>query len=134
MAVSYPVLYLSSFQPVQILKGTFRAGRFAALPRKALVVLQFTVSVTLIISTIIVFRQIQFAKNRPIGYNRNGLIMLHMATPDIHNHFDAVRDELKNSGAVIEMAESVGPLTAVWRTYDHFDWKGKDPGLAIDFP
>jgi ABC-type antimicrobial peptide transport system permease subunit len=57
-----------------------------------------------------------------------------MATPDIHNHFDAVRDELKNSGAVAEMAESVGPLTAVWRTYAQFDWKGKDPGLALDFP
>src|SRR6185312_16892452 len=69
----YPAFYLSGFNPVTVLKGTFRAGRFAALPRKILVVIQFTISVTLIIGTIIVFKQIQFAKNRPVGYSREGL-------------------------------------------------------------
>ncbi|HVV56481.1 MAG TPA: ABC transporter permease, partial [Mucilaginibacter sp.] len=53
---SYPAFYLSGFNTVKVLKGTFRAGRFAALPRKILVVLQFTISVALIIGTIIVFR------------------------------------------------------------------------------
>ena len=131
---SYPALYLSSFQPVKVLKGVFKAGRLAAVPRKVLVVVQFTVSVTLIIGTIIVFRQIQFAKNRPVGYNRDRLLVMQPLTKDIHNHFEAVREELKSTGAVTEMAESSGPMTAVWSTNGGFDWKGKDPNLACDFP
>ena len=134
IAGSYPALYLSSFNPVQVLKGTFRVGRFASVPRKVLVVLQFTVSVTLIIGTIIVFNQIQHAKSRPIGYDRNGLMSMFMSTEDIHNHFDAVRNELKASGAALEMTESGSPVTQVWNTNGGFDWKGKDPSLAVDFP
>ena len=69
---SYPALYLSSFNPVKVLKGIFKAGRMATVQRKVLVVAQFAVSVILIIGTIVVFRQIQYAKNRPSGYDQNG--------------------------------------------------------------
>jgi putative ABC transport system permease protein len=130
---SYPALYLSSFQPLKVLKGTFRVGRFASVPRKILVVTQFTVSVMLIIGTIIVYQQIQYAKNRPIGYVRNGLINLGMET-EIREHYETVRTELKNSGAIEEMAASNSPLTQVWNTNGGFDWEGKDPNLAVDFP
>lgn len=130
---SYPALYLSSFQPLKVLKGTFRVGRFASIPRKVLVVTQFTVSVMLIIGTIIIYQQIQYAKDRPIGYTRNGLINLGMEK-EIREHFEAVRAELKNSGAIEEMAASNSPLTQVWNTNGGFDWEGKDPNMAVDFP
>lgn len=130
---SYPALYLSSFQPLKVLKGTFRVGKFASVPRKILVVTQFTVSVMLIIGTIIVYQQIQHAKNRPIGYTRSGLINLSMEK-EIGEHYEAVRAELKSSGAIEEMAASNSPLTGVWNTNGGFDWEGKDPNLAVDFP
>jgi putative ABC transport system permease protein len=133
LAGSYPALYLSSVKPIKVLKGSFKAGRFSSLPRKALVVMQFTVSITLIIGTVIVFQQIQFAKNRPIGYDRNGLIYIQTTTPDIHNHFDAVRNELIQSGAVAEMAESESPLTGIWNYNGGFSWAAKDPDQSGDF-
>lgn len=124
---SYPALYLSSFEPVRVLKGTFRVGRFASLPRKVLVVVQFTVSVTLIIGTIIVYRQIQYAKDRPIGYDRSGLIYIDMTTPDLYGKYDVLRNDLLNTGAVENMAESSSPTTGIWSSNVGFSWEGMDP-------
>ncbi len=131
---SYPALYLSSFQPVKVLKGTFRVGRLAAIPRKVLVVLQFSVSVTLIIGTIVVFRQIEFARNRPVGYSRDGLIALPMVTGDIHKQFAVVKNELEKNGAIISIAESGSSTTGDYSSNSGFDWRGKDPALAVEFP
>jgi putative ABC transport system permease protein len=130
---SYPALYLSSFQPVRVLKGTFALGRFAAVPRKVLVVLQFTVSVTLIIGTIIVYRQIQHAKNRPIGYDKSGLITVNINTPELFNQYNVLRRSLLETGAVVEMSTSSTPPTHTSSNNGGFEWEGKDPNFKDNF-
>jgi putative ABC transport system permease protein len=130
---SYPALYLSSFHPVKVLKGTFRVGRFASLPRKVLVVLQFTVSIALICGTIIVYRQIQHAKNRPVGYDRNHLLMIQIKSPDLAEKSNMISSELINAGVAVEVAKSGSPLTGVWSNNAGFNWPDKDPNKVGDF-
>lgn len=125
IAGSYPALYLSAFQPVKVLKGIMRSRRSATIPRRVLVGFQFTVSVTLIIGTIIVFRQIEHAKDRPIGYSRSGLIEVKMNVPELYGHYTSLRNDLLNTGAVSGMAESTGSMTEQSGGTTNISWKGK---------
>ncbi len=129
----YPALYLSSFKPIKVLKGTFSAGRSSLISRKVLVVVQFTVSVVLIIGTLMVFKQIQFVKDRPVGYNRAGLVMVRLPSAEIHTQFDIVERELKSTGSVVDVTEADGPATEVFSTSTGYEWKGKDPTIPAEF-
>ncbi|HEY5745424.1 MAG TPA: ABC transporter permease [Chryseolinea sp.] len=134
LAGSYPAFYLSSFNAVNVLKGTYMLGRLAVVPRKVLVVVQFTVSITLMVGVIIVFQQIQFGKDRPVGYSREGLIWVNTPTAEIHQHIDVVREELKKSGAVTEIAESLNTVTNVGSVLNGYDWTGAGPDWQSGFP
>jgi ABC-type antimicrobial peptide transport system permease subunit len=133
LAGSYPALYLSSFNPVTVLKGTFKTGRYSALPRKILVVTQFTVSVALIIGTMIVMDQIDFAKNRPVGYVKEGLIQIPVMSTEFIGKEDSMRSQFIASGGATEMATTSSPTTGVWSNRGGYTWEGKLPGFQEDF-
>ncbi len=129
---SYPALYLSSFNPVAVLKGTFKAGRYSSLPRKVLVVTQFTVSIALIIGTLVVMNQIQFSKDRPTGYDKDGLIQIPVMSSEFDGKQEVMRNQFLASGGAVSMTTTSSPTTSVWSNRSGFTWEGKPEGLQED--
>ena len=132
LAGSYPAFFLSSFQPVMVLKGTFKKGNALVTPRKVLVVLQFTFAIVLIICTIIVKQQIDFAKDRQTGYNKNNLVY-HFLTGDVEKNFNLIRNELLSTGVAASITKTSSPLTESWSDGWGQEWEGKDPNDKTDF-
>lgn len=133
IAGSYPALYLSSFVPVKVLKGTLRQGMTAVSFRKVLVVLQFTISIGLIVCTVIVFQQIDHAKDRHLGYNPDKLITIASNNSDLNKNYEAWKLDLLNTGYIESVAQTSSPMTNITNSWSDFTWEGKDPNARTSF-
>lgn len=123
LAGSYPAFFLSSYKPVQVLKGTFKAAHALVTPRKMLVVLQFTFAIVLIICTIIITQQIHYAQQRDTGYSKDQLVYVNLQG-DIDKHYQNIKAELLGSGAAVAVTKSMSPITQRYSDGWGFTWTG----------
>lgn len=132
LAGSYPALVLSSFNPAKVLKGLSGAGMpDTAFVRKALVVVQFTVSVLLIIGTIVVYTQVQYIKNKHLGYDKENLVWFSNNIPADKN--EIALQEFRKVPGVTQVSQASMTFTSPNNRGDAVEWPGKKEGQQILF-
>ena len=132
VAGSYPALFISEFKPVQVLKGQLKSGSRAAVFRKVLVVVQFTMSIILIISTTVVFRQMNFMENRDIGFDRENVFYLWMEG-DVRPKLETFRTRLLAQPGIESVTSASQIPIDIGNSTVGVEWEGKDPNEKILF-
>jgi ABC-type antimicrobial peptide transport system permease subunit len=125
IAGSYPAFFLSSARPVKVLKGASKANTHLT-PRKVLVVLQFTFAIVLITGTIIIQKQLRYARNRDAGYDRDRLVYAFSQGGNA-THYESIRHDLLASGAAVSVSRLFSPMTRAWNEVTDFSWPGSTP-------
>jgi putative ABC transport system permease protein len=127
VAGSYPALYLSRFQPAHVLKRLMSIGRKGAGLRKGLVTFQFAISIFLVITAIVVVKQLNYVSNRPLGYELSNLIDI-TAEDDLPGRYDLFKNKVENIPGVLNITASTDNLIGVGNSFTGLDWSGKRPG------
>lgn len=129
---SYPAFYLSSMEAVKTLKGSLKSSRKEVFARKGLVVFQFSLSIILIVSTLIIYRQIQFTQNKNLGYNKENLI--YFTTDDqIGEQWTTFKEQISNVPGVVTISRTSHTFLNQNNNTMGLDWEGKDPDTRILF-